>query len=89
MKWKSLWEAKDIVHKTKQKSTESEKSFTNPTSDRGLISKHVNLPPSASGVYYGDLQLMIKMKITRDSEVPNPSWNVYISRCIVEVGEMS
>ena len=41
MKWKHFCEAKDIVHKTKQQSTELEKIFTNPTSDRGLISKHM------------------------------------------------
>ena len=31
--------AKDTVNKTKQQPTEWEKIFTNPTSDRGLISK--------------------------------------------------
>ena len=34
-----ILEAKDTVNKTKWQSTELEKIFTNPTSDRGLISK--------------------------------------------------
>ena len=36
---KSICKAKDTVNKTKRQSTEWEKIFTNPTSDRGLISK--------------------------------------------------
>ena len=39
MKLKSFWIAKGTVNKTKQQPTEREKIFTNPTSDRGLISK--------------------------------------------------
>ena len=39
LKLRSFCKAKDIVNKTKQQPTEWEKIFTNPTSDRGLISK--------------------------------------------------
>ena len=39
LKLRSFSEAKDLVNKTKQQPTEWEKIFTNPTSDRGLISK--------------------------------------------------
>ena len=36
---KSFCKAKDNVNRTKQQPTEREKIFTNPASDRGLISK--------------------------------------------------
>ena len=36
---RSFCKAKDTVNKTKRQPTEWEKFFTNPTSDRGLISK--------------------------------------------------
>jgi hypothetical protein len=40
MKLGSSYKAKDIVNKTTRQPTDSwEKFFTNPTSDRGLISK--------------------------------------------------
>ena len=39
MKLKSLCKLKDTVNRTKQKPKDWEKIFTNPTSDRGLISK--------------------------------------------------
>ena len=39
MKLQSFCKAKDIVKKTKRQPTEWEKTFTNSTSDRGLISK--------------------------------------------------
>lgn len=39
LKLKSFSKAKDMVNKTKWQSTEWENIFTNPTSDRGLISK--------------------------------------------------
>ena len=39
LKLKSFCKAKDTVNKTKWQPTEWEKIFTNPTSDRGLISK--------------------------------------------------
>ena len=39
MKLKSFCKAKDTVNKTKRQPTEWEKIFTNPTSNRGLISK--------------------------------------------------
>ena len=39
MRLQSFCRAKDIVKKTKRQPTEWEKIFTNPTSDRGLISK--------------------------------------------------
>ena len=39
LKLKSFDTAKDMVNKTKRQSTEWEKIFTNPTSDRGQISK--------------------------------------------------
>ena len=39
LKRKSFCKAKDMVNKTKGQPTEWEKIFTNPTSDRGLISK--------------------------------------------------
>ena len=39
LKLKSFCKTKDMVNKPKQKPTEWEKIFINPTSDRGLISK--------------------------------------------------
>ena len=39
LKRKSFGKANDTVNKTKRQFTEWEKIFTNPTSDRGLISK--------------------------------------------------
>ena len=39
MKLNSFCKAKDTVNKTKQQPIEWEKIFTNPISDRGLISK--------------------------------------------------
>jgi hypothetical protein len=39
IKLKCFCKAKDIVNRTKQQPTNWEKIFTNPTSDRGLISK--------------------------------------------------
>ena len=39
LKLKCFYKAKDIVNKTKRQPTEWEKIFTNPTSDRGQISK--------------------------------------------------
>ena len=36
---KSFWKAKDTVNRAKWQPTDWEKIFTNPTSDRGLISK--------------------------------------------------
>ena len=39
LKLKSFCKAKDMVNKTKRQPTEWEKIFTNPTLDRGLISK--------------------------------------------------
>jgi len=39
MKLESLYKAKDIVSKTNRQFTDWEKTFANPTSDRGLISK--------------------------------------------------
>jgi hypothetical protein len=36
---KKLFKAKDTVNKTKHQPTDWERIFTNPTSDRGLISK--------------------------------------------------
>ena len=39
LKLKSFCKAKDTVIKTKRQPTEWEKIFTNPTLDRGLISK--------------------------------------------------
>jgi hypothetical protein len=38
-KWQSLYKAKDTANKTKRQSTNWENIFTNPTFDRGLISK--------------------------------------------------
>jgi hypothetical protein len=35
----NIRKAKDIINRTKQQPTDWEKVFTNPTSDRGLISK--------------------------------------------------
>ena len=37
MKLKKFFEAKDTTNRTKQQSTEWEKIFTNPASNRGLI----------------------------------------------------
>jgi len=39
IKLQSFCKAKDTVIRTKQQPTDWEKVFTNPTSDRGLISK--------------------------------------------------
>jgi hypothetical protein len=39
MKLKSFCKAKDTVNRIKQEPTDLEKNFTNPLSDRGLISK--------------------------------------------------
>jgi len=39
IKLKSFCKVKDTVIRTKQQSTDCEKIFTNPTSDKGLISK--------------------------------------------------
>ena len=39
LKLKSFYKAKDMINKTKRHPTEWEKIFTNPTSDKGLISK--------------------------------------------------
>ena len=39
LKLKSFCKAKDTINKTKRQPTEWEKIFTNPASDRGLISK--------------------------------------------------
>jgi hypothetical protein len=39
MKLESFCKAKDIVNRTNQQPTDWEKNFTNPTSNRGLISK--------------------------------------------------
>jgi hypothetical protein len=39
MKLKSFYKAKDTVNRAKGQSTNWEKIFTNPTSDRGLVSK--------------------------------------------------
>jgi hypothetical protein len=39
IKLQSFCKAKDTVNRTKQESTDWEQTFTNPTSDRGLISK--------------------------------------------------
>ena len=39
LKLRSFCKAKDMVNKTKRQLTEWEKNFTNPTLDRGLISK--------------------------------------------------
>ena len=39
MKLRSFCKAKDTVNKTKGQPTEWEKSFTNPATDKGLISK--------------------------------------------------
>jgi hypothetical protein len=38
IKLQSFFKAKDIINRTKQQPTNWEKIFTNPTSDRGLIS---------------------------------------------------
>ena len=39
MRLQSFYKTKDTIMKTKQQPTEWEKIFTNPTLDRGLISK--------------------------------------------------
>ena len=39
MKWKGFCKAKDTINRTKWQSTDWGKIFTNPTSNRGLISK--------------------------------------------------
>ena len=39
MKLKSFYKAKDTVNETKWQPTEQERILTNPTSERGLISK--------------------------------------------------
>ena len=39
IKLQSFYKAKNTVSRTKQQPTDWERTFTNPTSDRGLISK--------------------------------------------------
>ena len=41
MKLKSSFKAKDTINRTKQQPPDREKIFTNPISDRGLISKYI------------------------------------------------
>jgi hypothetical protein len=38
IKFQNFYKAKEIVYRTKQKPTDLEKTFPNPTSNRGLIS---------------------------------------------------
>ena len=52
MKLERFCKAKDIVNKTNQQPTDWEKNFTNPTSDRGLISK-----------IYKELKMLITKKL--------------------------
>jgi hypothetical protein len=41
IKLQSFCKAKDIINKTKRPPTDWERNFTNPKSDRGLISKYI------------------------------------------------
>jgi hypothetical protein len=38
-KWDLIYKTKSIISRTEQQPTERERNFTNPTSNRGLISK--------------------------------------------------
>ena len=64
MKLESFCKAKDIVNKTNQQPTDWEKIFTNPTSDRGLISK-----------IYKEL----KKLITKNPNNPVKKWGIELN----------
>ena len=65
MKLESFCKAKDIVNKTNQQPTDWEKIFTNPTSDRGLISK-----------IYKEL----KKLITKKPNNPIKKWGIQLNQ---------
>ena len=65
MKLESFCKAKDIVNKTNQQPTDWEKIFTNPTSNRGLISK-----------IYKEL----KKLITKKPNNPIKKWGIELNR---------
>jgi hypothetical protein len=64
MKLKSFCKSKDIVNKTNQQPTDWKKIFTNPTSDRGLISK-----------IYKEL----KKLTTKNPNNPNKKWGIELN----------
>ena len=64
IKLESFCKAKDIVNRTNRKPTDWEKIFTNPTSDRGLISK-----------IYKEL----KKLITKKTKQPNQKWGIELN----------
>jgi hypothetical protein len=41
MKLKSFCKAEDIVNRTKWNPTDCEKTFTHPSSERGLVAKYI------------------------------------------------
>jgi hypothetical protein len=64
MKLESSCKAKDIDEKTNQQPTDWEKVFTNPTLDRGLISK----------IYKEPKKLIIKKRIN-----PIKKWDIELN----------
>ena len=76
MKLESLCKAKNIVNKTNRKPTDWEKNFTNPTSDRGLISK-----------IYKELKKLIAKKTPNN---PIKKWSIELNReLITEESQMA
>ena len=65
MKLESFCKAKDIVNKTKWQLTDWEKIFTNPTSNRGLISK---------------IYKKLKKLITKNPNNPIKKWCIELNR---------
>jgi hypothetical protein len=65
MKLESFCKAKDIVSNTNQQPTDWEKIFTNPTSDRGLISK-----------IYKELRKLI----TKKTNNPTKKWGIELNQ---------
>ncbi|KAL6033132.1 hypothetical protein STEG23_009653 [Scotinomys teguina] len=65
MKLRSFCKAKDTITKTKRLPTEWEKSFTNPTSDRGLISR---------------IHKELKKHDIKTPDSPNEKWAIELNR---------
>ena len=67
MRFQSFCKAKDTVKKTKWQPTEWEKIFTNPTSDRGLLS---------------NIYKELKKLDSRDSNNPVKKWGTELNRIL-------
>jgi hypothetical protein len=61
----SFCKAKDTVNRTKRKPTDWEKIFTNPTSDRGLIS---------------NIYKELKKPDSKNSNNPSKKWGLELSK---------